>query len=213
MELNSMSTEVVSPDVLGKQAETRASVHELIRNRWSPRAFSNRDVSDEDLKAILEAGRWAASSMNEQPWRFLVARKSDGPGYQRMLDVLVPANQEWARYAPVLIMTVAKKNFSRSGAPNHHALHDAGQALAQLMLEVTALGLYSHAMAGYDHEKARKNLAIPDDYDLGAVVAVGYLGNPDQLSEQKRQMEVAKRQRKPLEEVAFGPGWNEPLAL
>lgn len=208
-----MATDAKSVVSLQKRADTHPNVHELIRNRWSPRALSDEPISQEDLKAILEAGRWAASSNNEQPWRFLVARHSDGAAHQRMLDVLVPGNREWAANAPVLMLTVAKKNFSRGGARNHHALHDAGQALAQMMLQATALDLYSHAMAGYDHEKARKNLGIPDDYDLGAMVAFGHLGDPDQLSAQKRDSEFAKRQRKPLSEITFGPQWGEPLQL
>ena len=198
---------------IDKQAEAHPKVHDLIRSRWSPRAFSSREVSTDDLTAILDAGRWAASSMNEQPWRILVARRSDRPTFERMLHVLVPANQEWASKAPILLMTVAKKTFARTGAPNHHALHDAGQALAQMMLQATALGLHSHAMAGYDHQKARTDLGIPDDYELGAMVALGYLGTPDELPEQKRQMELAPRQRKPLNEIVFGSHWNERLAL
>lgn len=207
-----MSAEVVDPITLNKQADTQANVHELIRNRWSPRAFSPQPVSDQDLTSILEAARWAASSSNEQPWRFFVARKSDPAAHSRFVDVLVPGNQVWARNAPVLIIMAAKRTFTKNGSPNYYALHDAGQALAHLMLQATALGLHAHAMAGFDHEKARKEIGIPD-YDIGAAVAIGYLGNPDQLAEQARKSELAKRQRKPLNEIAFGSHWNEPLAL
>ncbi len=208
-----MSTEVVNPISIQKQADTQASVHDLIRSRWSPRAFSLQPVSNGDLKAVLEAARWAASSYNEQPWRFVVARKSDGTAYKQFLDILVPANQAWANSAPVLIIMAAKRTFSHNGSPNYYGLHDAGQALAQLMLQATALGMHAHAMAGFDHEKARKELGIPDDYDIGAAVALGYLGDPNQLQEQTRKAELAKRQRKPLSEIAFGSHWNEPLGL
>jgi nitroreductase len=208
-----MSTEVVSPITLQKQADTDGSVHELIRNRWSPRAFSSRPVSNEDLRSLLEAARWAASSYNEQPWRFFIAQKSDDAAHARFLDVLVPANRAWASSAPVLIIMAAKRTFTHNGAANYYGLHDAGQALAYLMLEATALGLHAHAMAGFDHDKARKEIGIPDDYDIGAAIAIGYLGDPDQLPEQVRKLEVAKRQRKPLAEIAFGSRWNEPLAL
>jgi nitroreductase len=209
-----MVTDVSTPISFEKLAEADTAIHDLFRQRWSPRAFSPRDVSNEDLRSMVEAARWAASSYNEQPWRFFVARKSDpGGGYNRFLSVLVPANQAWASSAPVLIIMTAKKNFTHTGADNYYALHDAGQALAHLMLQATALGLHAHAMAGFDHEKARKEIGIPDDYAIGAAVALGYVGNPDQLPEQLRKAEIAKRQRKPLREIAFGPHWGEPLGL
>jgi nitroreductase len=196
-----------------KLADTVPAVHELIRSRWSPRSFSSRPVSNEDLRTVLEAARWAASSYNEQPWRFFVARKSDGAAYENLLHLLVPGNQSWAKTAPVLIIMAAKRTFSHSGAPNYYALHDAGQALAHLFLQANALGLRAHGMAGFDRERARKELGIPDDYDLAAAVALGYLGPPDQLNEQQRKSEIAPRQRKPLNEIVFGARWNEPLAL
>lgn len=196
-----------------KLADTLPSVHELIRSRWSPRSFSPRTVSNEDLKTILEAARWAASSYNEQPWRFFVARRSDAAAYDKLLQLLVPANQSWAKTAPVLMVMAAKRTFSRNGSPNYYALHDAGQALAHLFLQATALGLHAHGMAGFDRDRARKDLHIPDDYELAAAVALGYLGPPDQLNEQQRQAELARRQRKPLNEIVFAADWNEPLTL
>ena len=208
-----MATDVVNPITVDKHADTDSRVHEIIRSRWSPRAFSSREVSGEDLKIILEAARWAASSYNEQPWRFFVARKSDPAEHARFVELLAPANQAWASSAPVLIIMAAKRTFSHNGAPNYYGLHDAGQALAHLMLQATALGLHAHAMAGFDRDKARKEIGIPDDYDLGAAVALGYWADPDQLPEQTRKAELARRQRKPLNEIAFGSHWNEPLAV
>jgi nitroreductase len=196
-----------------KFAETLPCVHELIRKRWSPRSFSTREVSNEDLETVLEGARWAASSYNEQPWRFLVARRSDPAAYEKILNLLVPANQAWAKTAPVLLIMAAKRTFSHSGAPNRFGLHDAGQALAQLFLQATALGLHAHGMAGFDAERARKELEIPDDYDLAAAAALGYLAPPDQLTEKYREIEAAKRTRKPLNEIVFGAHWNEPLQL
>lgn len=181
------------------------NVHDLIRWRWSPRAFSSRPVSDHDLKTILDAARWASSSFNEQPWRFLVARKSDGPAYDKLLSLLVPANQSWAKNAPVLLLTVAKGTFSHDGSPNHYALHDAGQALAHIGLQATALGLHTHSMGGFDHTLARQELAIPDDFEIGAAVALGYWAESGNQNE--------KRERKPLSETVFSTKWNEPLSL
>jgi nitroreductase len=194
-----------------KLADTAPGVHDLIRARWSPRAFSSRDVSPEDLKTILEAARWSASSYNEQPWRFLVARKSDPAGYEKMLQLLVPFNQAWAKTAPVLIIMAAKRTFSHNNTENYYGLHDAGAALAQLFLQATALGLHAHGMAGFDRDRARIELGIPDDYELGAAVALGYLGSPEQLNEQHRQSELAPRQRKPLSELVFGTTFGQPL--
>ena len=208
-----MSTDVVNPTNSSKEAETEPSVHELIRARWSPRAFASKQVTNEDLRTVLEAARWAASSYNEQPWRFFVARKSDAAGFERLFGTLVPANQAWAAKAPVLIIMAAKRTFSHNGSANYYALHDAGQALAHLMLQAPAVGLHAHAMAGFDREKARKELGIPDDYEIGAAMALGYLGDPEELPEQAREAESAKRERKPLNEIAFGPHWDEPLQL
>ncbi len=197
-----------------KDADTLPGVHELIRTRWSPRSFSDRPVSSDDLKTILEAARWAASSNNEQPWRVLIARKSDGEAYDRILSLLVPGNQEWARTAPVLIIMAAKRTFSHNGSPNSYALHDTGAALAHLMLQAHALGLYAHGMAGFDRVRAREELGIPDDYEVGAAVAVGYRDSPDKLTnERHRNSEVAKRTRKPISELAFAGHWDEPLSL
>ena len=196
-----------------KLADTPLSIHDLIRARWSPRAFSDREVSEADLKTIFEAARWTASSFNEQPWRFMVARKSDGAAYAKLLGLLVPFNQAWAKSAPVLFIMAAKRGFSHNGTPNLYALHDAGQALAHVFLQATALGLHAHGMAGFDRDRARTELGIPDDYDLGAAVALGYLGSPDQLNEQQRQSELAKRTRKPLNEIIFGAEFGKPLPL
>ncbi|MGA8028149.1 MAG: nitroreductase family protein [Bryobacteraceae bacterium] len=196
-----------------KAADTLPGVHELIRTRWSPRSFSAREVSGEDLKTLLEAARWAASSYNEQPWRFLVGRKSDPAAYEKILSLLVPANQAWAKTAQVLMIMVAKRTFSHNGSPNLYGIHDAGQALANLFMQATAMGLHAHGMAGFDRERARKELAIPDDYDFGAAIAIGYAGSPDDLPEQYRNSEVAKRTRKPLNEIVFGANWNSPLEL
>ena len=162
---------------------------------------------------MLEAARWAASSYNEQPWRFFVARRADGASYQKLLNLLVPFNQAWAKTAPVLMIMVAKKTFSHDGSPNRFGMHDAGQAMANLFLQAIALGLHAHGMAGLDVERARKELNIPDDYDVAAAIALGYLAPPDQLPEQHRKSETAKRQRKPLSEIVFGANWEEPLQL
>ncbi len=199
-----------SPEVTEKlkHAPDVAGVQDLIRRRWSPRAFSDKEVSSAELNKLFEAARWAASSSNEQPWRFLVGRRGDDT-YQKIFNALVEFNQSWAKSAPVLVLSVAKKTFSAKGHPNRCALHDTGAATANLALQATADGLHTHSMAGFDHEQVRASFAIPADYDLGAVTAIGYFGDPTTLPEHLHKMEVSPRQRKPLEEFVFSD-WEKP---
>jgi nitroreductase len=188
-------------------------VHDLMRTRWSPRSFSDRPVSDEDLKILFEAARWSFSSYNEQPWRFIVARKSDGADFERILHLLVPFNQAWAKSASVLIITLAKRTFSHNGSPNVHAMHDAGAALAFLSVQATAMGLHMHGMAGFDRDRTRQELSVPDDYEVVAAVALGYMGSPDDLPDDLKGRETAERQRKPLDQLVFEGRWDKPLKL
>ncbi|MBA3241905.1 MAG: nitroreductase family protein [Acidobacteria bacterium] len=195
-------------------AETQHSVHELIKNRWSPRAFSARAVEPEKLLSLLEAARWAASCFNEQPWNFIVATKEEGgDGYERLLGCLVEANALWARHAPVLMISVARLDFKRNGKPNRHALHDTGQAAAHLALQATALGLAVHQMAGFDASKAREQFSIPEGFEPVAAIAVGYPGDPADLPEELRDKELAQRTRLPLEDFVFGGNWRETSPL
>lgn len=199
--------------IAGKYAGTLPAVHELLRKRWSPRSFSDRPVTNEDLKTLLEAARWSFSSYNEQPWRFIIARKSDGLDYDRMLNLLVPFNQAWAKSAPVLMITLAKRTFSHDDSPNFHALHDSGSALAMLAVQATAMGLSMHGMAGFNRDRARQELGVPDDYEVVTAVAMGYLASPDDLPENLKERELAPRQRKPLDQLVFEGRWNNPLSL
>ena len=181
---------------------------EHILHRWSPRAYADRDVPAEDLKKGFEAARWAASSFNEQPWRFLVGRRGDAT-YQKIFDSLVQFNQNWVKSAPVLILSVARKHFAHNGQINRHSWHDTGAAMANFVLQITALGLHAHSMAGFDHQKAKAAFHIPDDFETVAVTAVGYLGDPEALPEEMRKSEVAPRERKDLKEFVFSD-WEKP---
>src|SRR5438445_764285 len=131
-----------------KPADAKSPIHELLRQRWSPRVFSPRPVSAETLKILFEAARWAPSSFNDQPWAYIVATKDDPEEFQRVLSTLVEGNRAWAQNAPVLMLSIAKSNFERTGQPNRHAFHDTGQATISLVIEATALGLAVHQMAG-----------------------------------------------------------------
>lgn len=194
-----------------KPAPTHHDVHELIRTRWSPRAFSGEPVSDAALRSVLEASRWAPSCFNEQPWRFIVARREDHAEFDRLLSCLSESNQRWAKNAAVLMISVAAKTFARNGKPNRHALHDVGLAAAQLTLQATALGLAVHQMAGFSTERARELFAIPELFEPVAAIALGYSGSPDALPDDLRERELAGRSRKPQRDFVFSGNWEAPL--
>ena len=198
-----------------KVAQTEAPIHDLLRRRWSPRAFSDRPVEPEKLRSLLEAARWAPSSYNDQPWAFLVATKEDPAEYARMLGVLVEGNIAWAQRAAVLMLSVARLNFERDGKPNRHAFHDVGLAVANLLLQATAMGLVAHQMAGFHVDKARELYAIPPGWEPVAAIALGYPGEPDSLPERIRERELAPRSRKPLEQFVFSGRWgrSSPLVM
>ncbi len=194
-------------------AETRAPIHELLRRRWSPYVYSERGVPPEILVSLLEAARWAPSSYNEQPWAFIVATKENAAEFERLLSCLVPGNQEWARQAPVLMLSVAKLNFDRGGKPNRHAFHDVGLAAMSLVVEAMARGLYVHQMAGILPERARELYSIPEGWDVVAGIAIGYHGDSSAVSEKLRQRDAAPRSRKPLEQMVFTGQWGKPTRL
>jgi nitroreductase len=195
-----------------KQASAPDNLLTVIRHRWSPRSFTDRDVSPEDLKTVFVAASWAASSYNEQPWRFFAGRRNSET-YQKIFSTLMEVNQQWARTAPVLIMGVAKTKFSHNGASNRVALYDLGAAGATLCYQATALGLHTHQMAGFSVDAARKVFNVPEDYIFGAVIALGYQGEPGALTNQQMlAQETSPRQRKPLSEIVLS-GWDEPANL
>jgi nitroreductase len=191
-----------------KPAPTEVPLSELVRNRWSPRAFADQPVAPDVLRSLLEAARWAPSSNNEQPWAYIVATKDDPENFAKMLSVLVEFNAGWAKNAPVLILSVAHLKAQKDGAPNRHALHDVGSATAQLTFEANSRGLFVHQMAGYYPEKARQVFEIPEDWEPVAAMAIGYLGDPQSLPERLRDRELAPRTRKPLSEFVMTRGWG-----
>ncbi len=195
-----------------KHAPHIEGVLPIFHERWSPRAFENREVSTAELANVFEAARWAASSGNSQPWRFLVGVRNS-PTHSKIHEALVDANKEWAGHAPVLILGTALAVNPKTEKPNAYALYDLGAAAAYLTLQAASQGLVAHQMAGFSHETARSLLEIPENYALGSVIALGYQGEPAALPNTKLiERELAPRERKPLSEVAFS-AWDVPANL
>jgi nitroreductase len=195
-----------------KPALNQFSILETFRQRWSPRAFSDKPVETEKLQSIFEAARWAPSSMNEQPWRFIVGIKGDD-SWQRIYDTLVEWNQQWAGNAPVLILNLGKRTFTYKGRPNATYHYDTGQAVAMMITEAQNLGLYTHQMGGFSREKAVELLHIPEDFHPLSVTALGYYGDASMLPEDMQESELAARKRRPLREMVYAGQFGEPSAL
>jgi nitroreductase len=190
------------------KAITDYPVSDLIAARWSPYSFTNKPVSDEDLRSLFEAARWAASSYNEQPWNYLVAKKEDAQEFNRLLSCLVEFNQSWAKQASALIIGISRLTSSRNNEPNRAAIHDLGLADATLVLEATARGLSAHQMIGILPDKVRELYAVPEGYEPMVAVAIGYAGAPENLPEALRSRDLARRPRKPLKEFVFHGKWG-----
>jgi len=196
--------------LLEKPAVTSRPVHDIIRNRWSPRAFADRLVSSDQLLSVLEAGRWAPSSNNGQPWRWIVATKDDPAAHALAVGCFNERNQRWSRRAPVLIFVCARKTFEANAKPNPHCWYDTGAASAQMVAQATALGLRVHQAAGINSDKIRSTYAVPDEFDIIAGMAIGYQGDPDSLPDELPGREREPRVRKPLSELAFSGSFGKP---
>jgi nitroreductase len=174
-------------------------IEPLFVRRWSPRAMSGEPISEREMLTLFEAARWAPSTYNEQEWRFLYARR-DTPQWPGFFGLLMDANQAWCSRAAMLSVIVAHKIFQRNGTPNPVHVFDSGLAFENLALQGTAMGLVVHGMQGFDFEKARTALSIPDDYSVCAMFAVGRPGDPDQLAPETREREKPSP-RKPVREI------------
>lgn len=194
-----------------KRAPADHPIADVIARRWSPRGYdASRPVSRENLMSILEAGRWAPSSSNEQPWRYLVFDQSDPESLAKAHDCLSSGNA-WAKAAPVLMLSVAKLTYTRNGKPNRHAGHDTGAASISMALQATALGLWLHQMGGYDPEKARAYFGIPDDFDPMAMMALGYMLPETEIPPEILLRDQAPRVRNPVAAMAFRGQWGVGL--
>lgn len=173
-------------------------IENIFVRRWSPRAMSGEPISDEEFLSIFEAARWAPSTYNEQEWRFLYARRNT-PHWERFFGLLMEANQVWCKNAAVLVVVLARKFFSRNNKPNPVHLFDAGSAWENAALQASAMGLVAHGMAGFDFQRARVELGVPAEFDVAAMFALGRPGDPDQLPEGMRVVELPS-DRRPIRE-------------
>ncbi len=181
-------------------------IEPLFIDRWSPRAMSGEPLSHEELMTLFEAARWAPSTYNEQEWRFLYAPR-DAAHWDTFFGLLVEANQQWCTNAAALTVILSHRVFDSNGKPNRVHTFDAGAAFENIALQGAAMGLVVHGMGGFDRDKARADLHVPDDYDIEAMIALGRPGAPANLPEALRALETPSS-RKPVQKIA----WEGPFA-
>jgi nitroreductase len=198
-----MDTGVLRPDELTEEVRAhRHPGHEiapLILNRWSPRAMTGEPLDDAELKPLFEAARWAPSSFNNQPWRFAYAKRGT-PHFDTFLALLVEGNRAWAHKASVLVVVLSRKRFEHNEKPSRTHAFDAGAAWENLAIEASRRGLAVHAMEGFDYDKARSDLRVPEPLEVMAMVAIGKRGRREELPERVRAAEQPN-ERRPLAEI------------
>ena len=178
-----------------KTASADSPIHEVLAERWSPYAFRDKPVSQDELRSLFEAARWAPSSYNEQPWRYVVATRGDRAQFERLLSCLVEGNQTWAKHVPVLALGIVSLKFAKNGKDNRAAVHDLGLAAGNLVVEATARGPRVHQMIGILPDKAREVFGIPEGYEAWTGIAIGYEGDPATLPDDLKQRDLTPRQR------------------
>lgn len=183
---------------------TDTALDPMFLNRWSPRAFDGSMMPAEDLRTILDAGRWAPSSYNYQPWRFLYAMRNDTANWSRFLDLLIPANAIWAKEASVLVFIVSEMTMGSPDKPSHSHSFDAGAAWSAIALQSHLLSYHAHGMVGIDMERTRTELGVPEGFRIEAAIAIGRKGDPKDLPE-KLQARETPSTRNALDDIAY-PG-------
>ncbi|WP_343487298.1 nitroreductase family protein [Allomuricauda sp. d1] len=188
-------------------ADTGHDIIPLLRLRYSPRVFEERKIPEEELKQLFEAARWAASSNNIQPWRFIYAEKGT-EAFDRMVNCLSDFNQKWAVNAPILLFTIYKEE-TDDGKENFHALHDLGLAMGNMTIQAQHMGIALHHMAGVDWQKAEEEFNVPKGYHLNSAVALGYYGGVvEKLPEELEEQETAPRKRMEQDEFVYKNSWQ-----
>lgn len=195
-------------------APTNGDVIEEVKKRWSPRSFADKAVEQEKLAQLFAAARWAASSYNEQPWRYIVASKhQDKETYEKIFECFNDFNQQWAGNAPVAALGFVKNHFGDDiDQENELAVHDLGAASAQLSLQATNLDLYVHQMAGIEKDVINETFDVPEGFVPVTGMVIGYGGDPDELSGDLKDQEMADRTRQPMEDFVW-KSWNIPAGF
>ena len=196
-----------------KPAITQVSINETIANRWSGRAYdASKQVSHEQIIALLEAARWAPSCFGDEPWRFIVWDKNaDASAWQQAFECLVPGNQSWVKDAPVLMLVCAGTLFGHNQSPNRWGQYDTGAAAENLCLQASHMGLMVHQMGGFNADKTREQFAIPAQYTPMAMLCVGYAADIATVTGEALTREMAERKRKPLGELFFADSWGKSI--
>ncbi|HNW89492.1 MAG TPA: nitroreductase family protein [Bacteroidales bacterium] len=176
-------------------------VADAIKQRYSPLAFTDEIPCEEIIMHLFDAARWAPSAFNEQPWRFIYTTKEAPEKYDKLFDCLVDANKEWAKTASVLILVLAKRNFSHNNKPNYFHMYDTGMAFENLIIRASEMNIFVHQMGGFSQEKARENFKISEEYSVISVAALGYEGDTRVLSDQLQQRAQKVRTRKEIGEL------------
>ena len=184
-----------------KIANNDFPIIDLIKNRWSARAFNGNPIGEKEFSSLLEAARWAPSANNEQPWMYLYAPNGT-EGFDKIWECLMPGNQPWNKKAGGFIVTMAQKNYEKNQQPNPFAEHDLGLANTNILLQATSMGIYCHPMAGFDKAKLKQTFQIGEDQNPVCIIALGYLDSPESLEEPFKERELTPRSRKSIEVIS-----------
>ena len=174
-------------------------INPLILNRWSPRSMTGEALNDDDIMSLFEAARWAPSSYNNQPWRFIYAKRNT-EHWDRFFNLLAEGNKNWTKNAALLVVVISRKNFEFNEKPAITHQFDAGSAWENLALEASSRGIVAHGMQGFDYEKAGVDLGVPHDFEVMAMIAIGKKGPIEILPPELQEMEKLT-DRKPLKEI------------
>jgi nitroreductase len=185
--------------VIMTNRSSQYSILDAILHRWSPRAMSGEPISEKELMTILEAGRWAPSSYNNQPWHFVYGIKGT-PAWNTLFDLLVPFNQSWCKNGGALVCVIAAKNFFKKVKPSRTHLLDTGAAWENMAIQATSMGLVSHGMEGFDYEKAHTALHIPDTHEVVMIFVIGKPAPASTLPSELAQREEPS-DRVPLDKI------------
>lgn len=176
-------------------------INPLILNRWSPRSMTGEELDNEEIMSLFEAARWAPSSYNNQPWRFIYAKRNT-EHWDRLFNLLAEGNRAWAKNSALLVVVISRKNFEYNEKPAITHQFDTGSAWENLALEAFSRGIVAHGMQGFDYDKARIDLEIPIDFEVMAMIAIGKKGSRDNLSPELQEKEKIS-DRKPLKDIVM----------